>query len=308
MTYDCIIIGGGIAGLQAAIQLGRYVTHQILVIDSGSGRSTLCRNYHNILGWPDGISGEELRNRGKAQAVSLGVKFVQDKVARAAKQDQLFELAGEQGVRYQAKTVLLATGLMDRLPDIPGIRRTLGRSVYVCPDCDGYEIHNRKTVVMGSGNSGANMALLLAEQASEVIFINHEQQAVDAEILMKIKDRRIRYIETGISRVLEEQDGMIQSVILEDGTVIPAERGFIGFGGNQVHSELAEQLGAKLYPNKHVEADPRSRMTNTQNLWIAGDLGVHAEQVTVSMGDGTLAAISIHKVLRELKRAQEVNL
>ncbi|WP_433943136.1 NAD(P)/FAD-dependent oxidoreductase [Paenibacillus sp. SN-8-1] len=308
MTYDCIIVGGGIAGLQAAIQLGRYMTHQILVIDSGHGRSTLCRNYHNILGWPEGVSGIELRKRGKAQAASTGVKFVQDKVIKAVRHGQLFKLTGEQGEHYEARTLLLATGLMDRFPDIPGILPAMGRSVYVCPDCDGVEIHDRKTVVMGSGNPGANMALLLAERASELIYINHEQKAVDAETLMEIKNRGIQYIEGGISRLLEEHDGMIQSVILEDGTVIPAERGFIAFGGNQVHSKLAEELGAKLYHNKHVEADARSRMTSVQNLWVAGDLGVHAEQVTVAMGDGAMAAISINKVLMKLGKAQETPL
>ncbi|MNS10031.1 Thioredoxin reductase [compost metagenome] len=307
MTYDCIIVGGGIAGLQAAIQLGRYLTHQILVIDSGHGRSTICRSYHNILGWPEGVSGVELRKRGKAQATATGVKFVQDKVIKAAKQGHLFQLTGEQGERYEAKTLLLATGLMDRFPDIPGILPAMGRSLYVCPDCDGFEIHDRKTVVMGSGNPGANMALLLADRASEMTYINHEKQTVDAEILSEIKNQGIRYLEASISRVLEEHDGMIQGVILEDGTVIPAERGFIAFGGNQVHSELAEELGAKLYHNKHVEADPRSRMTNVHNLWVAGDLGVHAEQVTVAMGDGAMAAISINKALKKLRKVQEIN-
>lgn len=302
MTYDCIIVGGGIAGLQAAIQLGRYMTHQILLIDSGHGRSTFCRSYHNILGWPEGISGVELRKRGKAQATLTGVQFVQDKVIHAARQDQIFQLTGEQGERYEAKTVLLATGLMDRFPDIPGLLPTMGRSVYVCPDCDGFEIHDRVTVVMGSGNPGANMALLLAERASEMIYINHEKRAVDEQLVGKMKNQGIRYIEASISRVLEEQDAMIHGIILEDGAVIPAERGFIAFGGNHVHSELAEELGAKLYHNKHVEADPRSRMTNVENLWVAGDLGVHAEQVTVAMGDGAMAAISINKVLMKIKK------
>ncbi|RUT29905.1 NAD(P)/FAD-dependent oxidoreductase [Paenibacillus zeisoli] len=307
MTYDCIIVGGGIAGLQAAIQLGRYMTHKILVIDSGHGRSTFCRSYHNILGWPEGISGVELRKRGKAQAVLSGVQFAHDKVIKAAKQDQVFQLTGEQGERYEARTLLLATGLMDRFPDIPGLVQTMGQSVYVCPDCDGYEIHNRVTVVMGSGNPGAHMALLLAERASEMIYINHEKQAVDKMILMELKNQGVRYIEAGISRVLEEQEANLQGVILEDGTVIPAERGFIAFGGNHVHSELAQDLGAKLHHNKHVEADPRSRMTNIENLWVAGDLGVHAEQVTVAMGDGAMAAISINKVLKKLNQAQEMN-
>ncbi len=79
MRYDCVIIGGGIAGLQAAIQLGRY-RHHVLVIDAGVGRSTLCRSYHNLLGYPDGVSGEHLRTVGRKQAEGLGVQFVLGKV------------------------------------------------------------------------------------------------------------------------------------------------------------------------------------------------------------------------------------
>jgi thioredoxin reductase len=89
-NYDCMIIGGGIAGLQAAIQLGRYSVHNVLVIDAGYGRSTLCRQYHNLLGFPEGISGEELRSRGRTQAKSYGVKFVQDTVIEAKKREEQF--------------------------------------------------------------------------------------------------------------------------------------------------------------------------------------------------------------------------
>src|SRR3954449_8067559 len=99
MNFDCIIIGGGIAGLQASIQLGRYM-HKVLVIDSGYGRSTLCRSYHNILGWPDGISGEELRRLGRQQAEKLGVAFVQDEVVQAVAKGTIgdgFELLGKSG-------------------------------------------------------------------------------------------------------------------------------------------------------------------------------------------------------------------
>lgn len=151
--YDCVIIGGGIAGLQAAIQLGRY-KHRILVIDKGEGRSTLCRNYHNILGWPEGVSGMELRRLGRLQAERLGVQFIKDEATSLARVESGFivERAGEsQGI--EAVTVLLATGLSDRFPDLPGLELCLGLTVYVCPDCDGYEVNGRKTIVMERGIS-----------------------------------------------------------------------------------------------------------------------------------------------------------
>lgn len=300
---DCIIVGGGIAGLQAAIQLGRYSVHDILVIDKGNGRSTLCRNYHNILGWPEGISGDELRSRGRAQSESVGVQFINDTIGKAELQDGSFLLTGTSGKEYRGRTVLLATGLTDRFPDIPGLVPTLGRTVYVCPDCDGYEVQNRKTVVLGAGSSGAGMALLLSDRTKDLTYINHEKKPVDIKLLEQMKAKGIEYMDQTISEVLCDGDGMIQSVMLENGVTIEAERGFISFGGNKVHSELAEQLGAMLEHNKHVKADPRTKMTNVPNVWIAGDLGVHAEQTTVAMGDGATAAIWIHKALMAMNEA-----
>ncbi|AWB44459.1 pyridine nucleotide-disulfide oxidoreductase [Paenibacillus sp. CAA11] len=303
MTYDCLIIGGGIAGLQAAIQLGRYSAHKVAVIDSGHGRSSLCRQYHNLLGWPEGVSGPELRKRGRDQAKAVGIEFIDDEIKKADKHEGEFMLEGRDGTAYRSRTLLLATGLLDRYPHIPGLEDTLGQSVYVCPDCDGYEIQDRKTIMFGSGEAGAEMSLLLSERTQELTYINHEKQPVDHSTLRHLEQAGVSYVEQPVREILCQEEGMITEAILEDGTRLAAERGFIAFGGNHVRSELAEQLGVKLHHNRHVEADPRSKMTNVQNVWVAGDLGVHAEQVTVAMGDGATAAIWIHKVLRKMDRS-----
>jgi len=301
VIYDCIIVGGGIAGLQAAIQLGRYSAHNILVVDAGAGRSSLCRNYHNILGWPEGISGEELRSRGRKQAESVGVQFITDRIEKAGEQGDYFRLEGKQGAEYRSKTLLLATGVMDRFPDLPGLVRTLGKTVYVCPDCDGYEVQNRKTVLMGAGDAGANMAFILRERTKDLTYINHEKKSIKPENRQRLAAEGIIYMEETVARVEEEQDGEITSVTLDNGRTFPAERGFIAFGNNPVHSELAAQLGVELHKNKHIEADKRSLMTNVEHVWVAGDVAVHAEQATVAMGEGSIAGIWIHKTLKKLK-------
>ncbi|MBM6996923.1 NAD(P)/FAD-dependent oxidoreductase [Paenibacillus sp. DXFW5] len=295
-VYDCLILGGGIAGLQAAIQLGRYSAHQVLVIDAGFGRSTLCQQYHNLLGFPEGISGQELRNRGRRQAESYGVEFVLDTVTGAEKREGRFQVVTLSGTGYTGKTVLLATGVLDRFPDVPGMVPTLGLSVYVCPDCDGYEIQDRKTVLMGAGRTGAEMALLLAERTRDLTYINHERSDVAPELLHLMAEREIRYEEGEIVEV-QHTEGFIRSVMLKDGRSFAAERGFIAFGGNEVHSRLAAQLGVPISGNRHVETDPRTKQTSVPGVWAAGDLGVHAEQVSVAMGEGSIAAIWIHKAL-----------
>lgn len=121
MLYDCIIVGGGIAGLQGAIQLGRY-QHSTLVIDAQGGRSSICRSYHNLLGWPEGISGEELRAIGKKQAENLGIHFTHDEVISAEKTEKGFLLQTIGGGTYESATLLLTTGVKDRIP--PKISRT----------------------------------------------------------------------------------------------------------------------------------------------------------------------------------------
>jgi thioredoxin reductase (NADPH) len=298
--YDCIIIGGGIAGLQGAIQLGRYM-HRTLVIDKGRGRSTLCKSYHNILGWPDGISGTELRRVGKLQAEKLDVQFMQDEVIQLTRSESGFEIETATNQRLEARTVLLATGLSDRFPDIPGLERCMGLTMFVCPDCDGYETKDQKTIVLGAGDPGASMALTIHYWTKDLVYINHEwnQSPVSNEYRQQLTEKEISYIEETVLEVLvgEGAEGQFQGVRLADGQEVSGARGFFAFGGNKVHSDLARQAGAERLENKHIVTDPRTKMTNVPGLWAAGDVGVHSEQLTIAMGEGSQAAIWMHKEL-----------
>ncbi|KML42157.1 NAD(P)/FAD-dependent oxidoreductase [Cytobacillus firmus] len=299
MNYDCLIVGGGIAGLQAAIQLGRY-KHKVLVLDSNDGRSVICKNYHNILGYPDGVSGPELRELGKKHAERLGVEFVHEKVEQAEKAEGGFVVSAESGNKYSGKRILLATGVMDRMPPFPELMPCLGISVYVCPDCDGYEVKDKRTIVLGSGNAGANMCLTLSYWTNDLVFINHEKKVPDQEFLEKMREEKIEYVEETIDKVLADDD-KFKGVRLENGKEITGDRGFIAFGGNEIKSGLAKQLGAERLENKHILTDPRSKMTSVQNVWAAGDVAAHSEQVTIAMGEGAQAAIWIHKSLLQDK-------
>ncbi|CAG7632177.1 Thioredoxin reductase [Paenibacillus allorhizosphaerae] len=305
--YDCIIVGGGIAGLQASIQLGRY-GHRVLVVDKGRGRSTLCRSYHNILGWPEGVSGQELRRLGQMQASLLGAEFRTDEVIAAAKREDGFEvaLAGGGGV-LPARTLLAATGIMDRFPPLPGIEACLGSSIYVCPDCDGYEVKGKRTIVLGSGESGSGMALTLRYWTDRIVYVNHEKKAIGSGRLEQLKEKGIAYEEAEIAEVLADGDGSFRGLRLADGRMVEGERGFIAFGGNAVHSDWLTALGVERLENKHIVTDPRSKQTSVPGVWAAGDVGVHAEQVTIAMGEGAQAAIWIHKSLMKLAAKEPVH-
>ncbi|MGF6355542.1 thioredoxin reductase (NADPH) [Paenibacillus sp. 4624] len=236
------------------------------------------------------------------QAEQTGVLFEKDRIIEAVRvHEDKIRLKGSSGTLYQAKTVLLATGLSDRIPDIPGLKSTLGRTVYVCPDCDGYEIQGKRTILLGAGEAGANMAMTLIERTDDLLYINHEQTAISADLHRQMKQAGVRYLEAAVQEVQQMGDGHITGVLTEDGQIFESERGFIAFGGNRVHYELAEQLGAVIADNKHVEANPRS-MQAAPHVWIAGDLGLHAEQATVAMGEGAIAAIWIHKALQKIAK------
>ena len=297
MNFDCIIIGGGIAGLQASIQLGRYM-HRVLVIDSGDGRSTLCRSYHNILGYPDGVSGQQLRELGRRQAEQLGVEWLNGKVKSIDKENNGFQVKVTSGEAFTTERLLLATGVMDRIPNFPALRPCLGISVYVCPDCDGYEVKGKRTIVIGSGKTGVEMAKTLTYWTKELIYINHEQKKLNQDDLQILHDHQIQYIEMPVKQVLADES-QLEGFLLESGVTIWGNYAFLAFGGNEVRSQLAKQLGVEMLENKHLVIDPRTKMTNVHNVWAAGDVVAHSEQVTIAMGEGSQAAIWIHKDIIE---------
>ncbi|MFG6119892.1 NAD(P)/FAD-dependent oxidoreductase [Thalassobacillus sp. B23F22_16] len=295
-NYEAVIVGGGIAGLQAAIQLGRY-QHQLLVIDSDRGRSNLCRSYHNLLGWPVGVSGQHLRAIGRKQAVDLGVEFLEDTVADIRKESESFRIVTNDGFRIVTKTVLLATGVVDRIPPVfAELYPCLGVSVFICPDCDGYEVKNKQTMVLGTGNPGANMALTLSYWTEDLTYINHELRDVDEQLKNALEEKEITYIHQPVACVLTEEEA-VKGVILQNGEKVEAPYAFIAFGGNKVKSELAKGLGVELHQNSHILVDNRTKMTNVSGVWAAGDVVAHSEQVAIAMGDGLQAAIWMHKTI-----------
>lgn len=293
---DCIIIGGGIAGLQAAIQLGRY-NHDIAVIDSRKGRSTIAKDYQNILGWPDGVSGNELRNLGKDHAKKLGVEFIDDTVTSLEKKQDKFLIRTEKGSHYESKTVFLGTGITDNLPAIKNLYPTLGSSTYICPDCDGYEIKNKKTIVIGGGNTGANMALTLLYWSKDIMYVNHSKTEIDGNLRKKLNDNQIQLFEEEVQELHSDESQQLKSIQLVNGISIKAEKAFTAFKGNKLNNALAKQIGVVVNETEHIHVNPRTKETNIMGVWAGGDLVAHSEQVTISMGDGTQAAIWIHKRL-----------
>ncbi|MGD6776121.1 NAD(P)/FAD-dependent oxidoreductase [Sutcliffiella horikoshii] len=297
MVYDCIIVGGGIAGLQAAIQLGRY-QHKVLVLDEGKGRSSICHCYHNLLGWPDGVSGEKLRGLGREHALRLGVEFKGERVEMVEGLDGQFCVTTAKSHEFFGRKLLLATGIKDNIPSFEGLLPCLGKSIFVCPDCDGYEILYKNALVIGSGNAGASMALTLTYWTDKLTFINHGKGEVDADLVEKLAGKGIKLVTSAIAEIHTDCSDF-KGLTLASGEKIDCCYAFLAFGGNKPNTELALQLGVEVEDNKHVLVDPRTKMTSVENVWAAGDITVHSEQAAIAMGDGIQAAIWIHKSLLE---------
>jgi thioredoxin reductase (NADPH) len=299
--HDVIIIGGGIAGVQAAIQFGRYKRDVLLLDKQNDGRSHWCKSYHNLIGWPDGVSGNHLLELGRKQIDSYGgIRVEQQEAVEVEKWKHGFTVKTADGQSHDTALLLFATGITDRIP-VEDLYPLLGIDVYVCPDCDGYEISGKRTVVAGTGEAGAGLAVMLTYWSDDVIFINHEKEPVSEETFEKLKLHSIEYYEQPIEEVVLDESGGLEGFRLTDGEKLWAEKAFVAFGKNRVNSNLAASLGVELHKNNHIENNPRTKETNVEGVWAAGDVTVHSEQVSIAMGDGMQAAIWMQKRLLKMK-------
>lgn len=311
MEYDVVIIGGGAAGLQAAIHCGRY-HWRTLVIDRGKGRTFYTPVYHNLLGYPDGVSGAELLRQGKKQAQKYGVEFLMKIVTDIRKdEDGKFTITAQRRKEFRAgsadqidvvraRKVVLATGIMDRHPDVPNVYHWAGFSIYYCPDCDGYEITNQRVVVVGRGNGGPGLAHTLLSWTDNLAVVNIDAERPISDHWKQVMSHHGIPIYTGqIKEFVGESRHRIDEVVLEDGTRIPSNKVFSALGMYSIHSELGAKLGVETLENGHIVVNPRTKETSVPGVWAAGDIVAHSQQVMIAMGEGAQAAIWINKTLRK---------
>ncbi|MFD2671367.1 NAD(P)/FAD-dependent oxidoreductase [Marinicrinis sediminis] len=298
---EAIVIGGGIAGLQASIQLSRY-RHVTICFDKGYARSHRCKQYRNILGYPDGVSGQSLREAGRQQlqgsSVEIRAERVTDLSMTGTQEEPGFRLQTDQGRTYTARVVLLSAGVEDRLPSITGLPDCLGLSVYICPDCDGYEVFEQPAAVIGTGQAAIHMLQELVSYTDELVWIVQEPftQPLTSAQQAWLCSAPVRVYHSPVTDISHEE-GHMQALRLGNGEVIRISKAFLAMGGNQVNTRLARQVGAKSMDNLHLYTESRTKMTSIPGLWAAGDVGYHSEQLVIAMGEGAQAAIWMHRWL-----------
>jgi thioredoxin reductase (NADPH) len=293
---DCLIVGGGPAGLTAAIYLARFHL-DILVVDEGRSRASWIPCTRNVSGFPDGIEGTELLRRMRDQACNYGAKIETERVSKLDLDEEtgLFSATWGSGAR-QAKTVLLATGVTNRRPPMDeelhddALSRGLVR---YCPICDGYEVTDKKVGVIGSDSHGVAEAVFIRSFTADVTLI-----APDKALRLKPEDQR-KLKEAGIDCV----DGPAQAVAIPNGCiVVDTAEGHYTFDsiypalGSDTHTQLGEMVGAELAKDGCFVCDEHQR-TSVKGLYAAGDVVHGLDQISHSMGEGGVAATTIRNDL-----------
>lgn len=293
-TYDVAIVGGGPAGLSGALWLARYL-HSVVVLDAGDPRNWETLAIHGYLGLAD-ASPPELRKRGRQQCEEFGVTFVNATVSCVDKiNDDLFRLALEDGVRITAQRLLLAIGIVDVWPDVPGLDRCYGATAHVCPDCDGYECRDKKTIVIASGRQAAGLAFALTTWTNEIVICTDGAPAdMTQEMLAKLDALNIPIVEAPITCVKSSHR---EATCVELAGTMSLDCDQIFFSIRQEPSDdLGKQLGCKRDKIGRVVTDEHYH-SSVKNVYAAGDI-VHAPEIAIgAAASGAIAAMAIHHSL-----------
>lgn len=297
-TYDVIVVGGGPAGLSAAVYAGRAL-HSVLVVDKGEGRWNHGQINENYLGFPKGISARKLRALGKKQAEKFGTTFIDDEVISVKKGQKGFSFKGHQGT-YQGKSVILATGVKDHFPVFQGSDKYIGRSLFWCLLCDAYKVRGKCVAVLGFDDEAVHTCMRLKEYTTDLVFLtncNENGDKISEEKRQWLKKNKINIHCGSIAHVLGSR-GHVREIILDNGEHIQADVIF-SRQGYFPNVELAQQLGVITEGKGYIKTDVNKR-TNVPFVYAAGDLTSEtAHQVATAVFEGATAAISADHDLRE---------
>jgi thioredoxin reductase len=295
--HDVVIVGGGAAGLSAALVLGR-ARRRVAVIDAGSPRNKPAAHMQGFLS-RDGMPPAELLAAGRAEVGRYGVELIEDHV-RAIEAGFTVRLGGGQALG--ARRILLATGVRDELPDIPGARARWGRDLLHCPYCHGWEVRDQPVGVLGARPDAIQHAVLVRQWSDDVILFTH---LVDPgpEDRAQLQARGIQLVHGEVAELVVDDD-RLTGVRLVDGRVIPRTAVFIR-PVNVPHADgLLAGLGCEVDTSGFPSVDATGR-TTTPGVWAAGNVVDPRLQVIAAAGAGSMAAIAINAdlVREDVERA-----
>lgn len=290
---DCLIVGGGPAGLTAAVYLARFHL-RAAVVDEGNSRALLIPTSHNVSGFPDGISGADLLARMRQHARRYGAMLVEDSVKSLRRTSEGFEAQGGKG-SWSARSVLLATGVVNRRPAMDeathaeALRRGYLR---YCPVCDGYEVSGRNVAVIGNGEKAVCEAEFLRSFTDRISVVPITGEEFSAGLISRLVGLGVSLSQEPMSGIALREGGLeittgVKSVVYD--SVYPAL-------GSSIHSALAKGLGASATNEGCIEVD-RHQRTTVKHLYAAGDVVYGLDQISVCNGQAAIAATAIRNDL-----------
>jgi thioredoxin reductase len=291
---DVAIVGGGPAGLSAALMLGRC-RRRVVVIDAGEQRNRKARAIHGYL-TRDGASPVDILREAKTELLRYPtVTLRSGTVTGVAGARGAFTVHIADGEAIGARRVLLATGVIDVVPGIEGLPELFGRSVHHCPHCDGYEYAGQPIGVYGQAGPGVEAALAMLAWSDDVALMTDGRPLAPDDRLrcetlgVTIRDERVVR--------LEGHDGQLERVVFADGSALPRAALFL-VAGQREQSELAKRLGCEINADGIVVADEHE-VTRVPGIYVAGDASIGEQLVVVAAAEGAIAATKIHASLWE---------
>ncbi len=293
-TVDTAIIGGGAAGLSAALVLAR-ARRRVVVIDAGSPRNAPAAHMHGFLS-RDGLPPAELLGIGREEIETYGGRLHEGTVDRVVHNGAAgFDVQLTDGHVVSARRLLVATGLRDELPDIPGLRERWARDVLHCPYCHGYEVRDRKLAVLGGSPAAVRYAQIVRQWSDDVVYVT-PPEALEPSERVELAARGIAIAEGDAQRIVVEGD-RLTGVELQGGRTIACDALFVP-PRFVPHNDLLVGLGCDLDPAGWPTTDDTG-LTSVPGVWVAGNVGNPRAQVITAAGEGSAAAIAINADLVE---------
>ncbi len=287
--FDAIIIGGSYAGLSAGMQLAR-ARRQILVIDGGQRRNRFVEYSHGFLG-QDGKKASAIASEGKAQLMAYKtVTWAEGQATSAARQGDGFTVAVEGQGNYQARKLILATGVTDDLPAIEGLAERWGRSIFHCPYCHGYEINNGRIGVLATSPLSYHHAMMLPDWGRVTLFTNL-CFVPDTEQLAALHQRGVRIETAPVHRISD-----LATVELQDGRQVEMD-GLFTMSTVRINSPFATQLACEMTegPMGTVIRTNEIKATSVPGVFACGDAARMAGNVAMAVADGAMAGVAAHQ-------------
>ncbi|WP_444901496.1 NAD(P)/FAD-dependent oxidoreductase [Microbulbifer sp. SSSA007] len=295
MDIDVLIVGGSFAGLSAAMQLVRG-RRKVVVLDTNQPRNRFARASHGVFGL-DGKSPAEIRATALSQlALYPGFQLVEDAAVGVEKLRGGFEVAAESDAVYRAKKLILASGITDQLPDLPGVKEFWGKSVIHCPYCHGYELSDRPLGVFATSELSFHQAAMIPDWGATTLF-TQGQFNPEGEVLGHLIDRGVVLEETPITNLLGAK-GQLQAVLLADGREIPLEGLYVSPKA-MLASPLIRMLDLALEDSlvgSIVKVDA-FKESSVNGVFVAGDLSNPMQSGTFAIASGTMAGVAAHRSL-----------